>query len=127
MMMALYLGIIFIIIVVVRQLLEPRITGDSLGVSPFVMLSFMLISLSIFGIAGLLLAPILIVTLKALIDQGYLRKWIRMPEGEFADQEEPEAAADELEDEINTDSDKTLMSKLRNKFRRMDKKVEPEE
>ncbi len=96
-MMALYLGIIFVIIVVVRQLLEPKITGESLGVSPFIMLSFMLISLAIFGFAGLLLAPILLVTLKSLIDQGYLRKWVKMPEGELDYQVNSESQEEEQE------------------------------
>ncbi len=126
-MMALYLGIIFVVIVVVRQLLEPRITGDSLGVSPFVMLSFMLISLSLFGIAGLLLAPILIVTIKSLIDQGYLQKWIRMPEGEFTYQEEPEADVENLENEITRETNKTLMSRLRSRFKRKPKEEKPEQ
>jgi sporulation integral membrane protein YtvI len=96
-MMALYLGIIFVIIVVVRQLLEPKITGESLGVSPFIMLSFMLISLAIFGFVGLLLAPILLVTLKSLIDQGYLRKWVKMPEGELDYQVNSESQEEEQE------------------------------
>lgn len=136
-MMALYLGIIFIVIVVVRQLLEPRITGDSLGVSPFIMLSFMLISLAVFGIAGLLLAPILIVTLKSLIDQGYLQKWIRMPEGEFDYQEEATNLDKGLEvettedfadkTESDSDSSKGLIDRFKSKFIKKSKKNKFEE
>ena len=136
-MMALYLGIIFVVIVVIRQLLEPRITGDSLGVSPFVMLSFILISLVIFGVAGLFLAPILIVTLKSLIDQGYVRKWIRMPEGEFDYQEETADPEEDLEAEMaaefeatmgpNSDSNLEPMGKFRSMFKRKSKKDKSEE
>lgn len=71
--------VLLVVTIVVRQILEPKITGESLGVSAFTMLSFMIISLSLFGVAGLFLSPILIITIKALLDQGYLQKWIHLP------------------------------------------------
>ena len=58
---------------------DTRYAGFSVGYN---------LSTSIFGIAGLILSPILTVLIKALYDQGYLKKWIRMPEGEFEDQPE---------------------------------------
>lgn len=81
--MAIWLTVLFATVIIVRQLLEPKITGDTLGVSAFTMLSFMIISLSLFGVAGLILSPILIITLKALYEQGYLKSWIRLPEEEY--------------------------------------------
>ncbi|CAG7625610.1 Sodium-lithium/proton antiporter [Paenibacillus solanacearum] len=81
--LAIWLAVLLGIVVTVRQILEPKITGDSLGVSAFTMLSFMIISLSLFGVAGLILSPILIILIKALYEQGYLQKWIRMPAEEY--------------------------------------------
>ncbi|TVY06680.1 sporulation integral membrane protein YtvI [Paenibacillus cremeus] len=81
--LAISLAVLLAVVVTVRQILEPKITGDSLGVSAFTMLSFMIISLSLFGVAGLILSPILIILIKALYEQGYLNKWIRMPAGEY--------------------------------------------
>lgn len=81
--LAVILSILLAIVVGTRQILEPKITGDSLGVSAFTMLSFMIVSLSLFGVAGVILSPILIILVKALYDQGYLRKWIRLPEEEY--------------------------------------------
>ncbi|WP_409345636.1 AI-2E family transporter [Paenibacillus sp. MBLB4367] len=78
--LAIWLTVLLGVVILARQILEPKITGDSLGVSAFTMLSFMIISLSIFGISGLILSPILIILLKALHEQGYLKKWIRLPE-----------------------------------------------
>lgn len=78
--LALWLTGLLAVVILVRQFLEPKITGESLGVSAFTMLSFMIISLSLFGIAGLILSPVLIILIKALYDQGYLQKWIRKPE-----------------------------------------------
>lgn len=78
--LAIELSILLAVVIMVRQILEPKITGDSLGVSAFTMLSAMIISLSLFGVSGLILSPILIILLKALHEQGYLKRWIRLPE-----------------------------------------------
>jgi len=80
--LAIWLCALLGVVIMVRQIMEPKITGDSLGVSAFTMLSFMMISLSLFGVAGLVLSPILIITIRALYKQGYLQRWIRWPEGE---------------------------------------------
>jgi sporulation integral membrane protein YtvI len=81
--LAIWLSVVLLVVILVRQVMEPKITGDSLGVSAFTMLSFMIISLSLFGVAGLILSPILIIALKALMEQGYLQRWIRKPEEEY--------------------------------------------
>lgn len=78
--LAFWLTGLWLIVILTRQILEPKITGDSLGVSAFTTLAFMIVSLSLFGIAGLILSPILIILIKALYDQGYLQQWIRKPE-----------------------------------------------
>lgn len=81
--LAVKLLVIMIVVLLVRQILEPKITGDSLGVSAFTTLAFMVVSLSLFGVAGLILSPVLIILIKALYDQGYLKQWIHMPEDEY--------------------------------------------
>lgn len=85
--LAIELLVLLTVAMLVRQLSEPKIAGNSIGVtSAYVMLSFMFISLSIFGVAGLILSPILIILIKELWQQGYLQKWIHFPKEEF---EEP--------------------------------------
>ncbi len=81
--LAIWLTLLLIAVTLTRQLLEPKLTGDSLGVSAFTMLSLMIISLSIFGIAGMILSPVLVILLKSLYDQGYFHQWIRVPVDEF--------------------------------------------
>ncbi|WP_151737792.1 AI-2E family transporter [Paenibacillus tengchongensis] len=82
--MAIGLLVLLAVVLIVRQLLEPKITGNSIGVSSaFLMLSFVLISMSAFGVAGLILAPILLILIKELIQQGYLQRWIYLPKEEF--------------------------------------------
>jgi sporulation integral membrane protein YtvI len=87
--LAIWLAVLLVVVTGVRQILEPKITGDSLGVSAFTMLSFMIISLSLFGVAGLILSPILIILIKALYEQGYLKRWIRMPAEEYEQEKKP--------------------------------------
>jgi len=83
------LSVILAVVLTFRQIMEPKITGDSLGVSAFTVLSAMIVSLSLFGVAGVILSPVLIILLKALHEQGYLKKWIRMPADEY-DKPDPE-------------------------------------
>ncbi|MFV9510360.1 sporulation integral membrane protein YtvI [Tepidibacillus sp. LV47] len=80
---AFWLGLLLLVVIVFRQIAEPKITGESLGVSAFTMLSFMVISLSLFGVAGVILSPVLVILIKALYEKGYLKKWIRIPEDEY--------------------------------------------
>ncbi|WNS46628.1 AI-2E family transporter [Paenibacillus sp. MMS20-IR301] len=82
--LAIGLLVLLAVVLIVRQLLEPKITGNSIGVSSaFLMLSFVILSTSAFGIAGLILSPILLILLKELIQQGYLQRWIYLPQEEF--------------------------------------------
>ncbi|PYE49556.1 AI-2E family transporter [Paenibacillus barcinonensis] len=82
--LAIGLIVILAVTMLTRQLLEPKISGNSIGVSSaYLMLSFMLISLSIFGLAGVVLSPVLLILLKELLEQGYLQKWIHLPQDEF--------------------------------------------
>ncbi|GBF11938.1 AI-2E family transporter [Tepidibacillus sp. HK-1] len=80
---AIWIAVLLAVVIVFRQIAEPKITGDSLGVSAFTMLSFMVISLSLFGVAGIILSPVLLILIKALYEQGYLKRWIHLPEGEY--------------------------------------------
>lgn len=80
---AVFLICLLAVTMVFRQIAEPKIAGDSLGVSAFTMLSIMIISLSIFGIAGIIASPLLTILLKSLHDKGYLSQWIYIPSDEL--------------------------------------------
>lgn len=67
----------------IKHILEPKIIGDSLGVSPYIMLSAMIVFYAVWGIIGLILAPLFLILLKALYVEGYFRKWIPIPKEEF--------------------------------------------
>ena len=79
-----YLGIGLIItyavIIIVRQLIEPRIVSSNLGVHPFLTLISMYIAFKIFGVVGLIIGPIIMVIFKNVFSQlfeyGYLKNII---------------------------------------------------
>ncbi|MFE4710547.1 MULTISPECIES: AI-2E family transporter [unclassified Paenibacillus] len=82
--MAIGLIVLLAVVLIQRQIMEPKITGNSIGVSSaFLMLSFVILSMSAFGVAGLILSPILLILIKELIQQGYLQRWIYLPQEEF--------------------------------------------
>lgn len=59
--------ILFAVMSIVRQIAEPKIVGDSLGIHPLVTLFAMFAGLSLFGVAGMLLGPAVALVLKELL------------------------------------------------------------
>ena len=74
-----YLGvgllILFAIIWVVRQVIEPKIVGDSIGLPPLVTLLVMYAGYHFMGFAGLFVFPLGMILLKNLNDIGIFRLW----------------------------------------------------
>lgn len=62
--------IIYIIISVIRQYIEPKIVGTSLGVHPIVTLAGLYFGLKLFGFMGMFIVPIAVMTLRAFNDAG---------------------------------------------------------
>jgi sporulation integral membrane protein YtvI len=79
---AIWLAIVFTLSVVLKHVIEPKVLGDTLGVSAFTMLATLIIALEAFGVAGMILAPVLIILFKALYKNGILLKLIRKPTDE---------------------------------------------
>ena len=73
--LAVSLIVLYAIIVVVRNILEPKIVGYHLGLYPLLTLISLFIGLKIFGFAGMVLFPIILIILKHLHDTGKIRLW----------------------------------------------------
>jgi predicted PurR-regulated permease PerM len=65
--------ILYGIIWVVRQIVEPRIVGKSMGLSPLITLAAMYIGYSSIGYGGLFVFPIAAMILKCLYDIGMFK------------------------------------------------------
>lgn len=64
--MAIGLMIIYAVITVTRQVLEPKVLGVQIGVHPLLTLMSMFIGLKVFGAMGFLIGPIIVITVKVL-------------------------------------------------------------
>ena len=75
--LAIALVVLFVIISIVRQLLEPKVVSNEIGIHPIFTLVAMYTGYKIIGILGMLIGPIVIIILKAifetLIDKGIVK------------------------------------------------------
>lgn len=63
---------VYLIITVVRNIIEPKLVGRQMGLSPVVMLPCMLIGLQFFGLIGLIGLPFFVSFLKNLNEKGII-------------------------------------------------------
>lgn len=69
------LGILtlYIIIIVIRQIIEPKILATNIGLHPLFLLIAVFIAMKIWGVFGLLFGPVILVCINACIETGVLR------------------------------------------------------
>lgn len=67
---AIGLVVIYIVITVVRNILEPKIVGEQVGLHPLIMLICMFVGAKLLGIMGIFILPILVIIIKNLNDNG---------------------------------------------------------
>lgn len=58
----------YVIAAIVRQIIEPKIVGDSLGFHPVLLLFALYAGTKLFGALGIILGPLLLILIKVLID-----------------------------------------------------------
>lgn len=63
---ALYLMIIYVIILLTRQILEPKVLGSQIGLHPLVTLMSIYVGIQIYGVIGILLGPCLVIIIKTI-------------------------------------------------------------
>ena len=62
--------VLFVFNTILRQFIEPKIIGDSLGISPILSLILLYVSYQVFGLFGVVLIPLFTVILRVLTDNG---------------------------------------------------------
>ncbi len=75
--MAMAMIILYLVCLTVRQLIEPKIVGESLGMHPLITLLAMYIGLKAIGLAGMILFPILTVLVIQLFKMGVFDGFIK--------------------------------------------------
>ncbi|NLJ59177.1 MAG: sporulation integral membrane protein YtvI [Tissierellia bacterium] len=69
-----YLGIglfiLYIVVTVIRNIIEPKIVGSQIGLHPIITITSMYAGLRLFSVAGIIIGPIVAITVKYLNDEG---------------------------------------------------------
>lgn len=65
--LALKIIIVYIVLVIIRQIVEPKIMGDSIGIKPLYMFILIIISTMIIGPLGIILAPIIAIIVSTVL------------------------------------------------------------
>lgn len=69
--------IVYALITVIRQILEPHLVAMNVGLPPIATLAGMYLGLQIFGVVGIFIVPITFFLVKALNDEGIIHLWGR--------------------------------------------------
>lgn len=69
------LVITYLVVTIFRNLIQAKILGDQLGLHPLVTLLSIYVGFRIFGIIGMIILPLLVITLKQLGDNGLIKLW----------------------------------------------------
>jgi len=96
--------ILYVIITVVRQILEPKIFGSYVGLYPLVTLMAMYIGTKVMGFFGLFLFPIAIILLKKMNDDGHIRLWKVPPE--IAEEPEKKPTVERIREKLKARKEK---------------------
>ena len=73
--MGIGLLVMYIVISVIRQIIEPKFVAGQLGLPPFLTITALYLGLKIFGVLGMIIMPLIIVMLKLLNDEGIIHLW----------------------------------------------------
>jgi sporulation integral membrane protein YtvI len=72
--LAISLTFLYVIMLVIRQIIEPKIIGHQIGVHPLATLMSIYVGLKLFGAVGLMLGPILMLIIKNILSTVYKDK-----------------------------------------------------
>jgi len=62
------LSILYAVVVIQRQIMEPKIVADNIGLDPLITLMAIFVGLKLLGVLGLIVGPVFVVILNALIN-----------------------------------------------------------
>lgn len=83
---AIGLVVLYILITVIRQVIEPHLVAMNVGIHPIFTLASMYIGIQLFGVIGIFVLPITIVLLKTLNSEGIIHLWGREKKSDGAEE-----------------------------------------
>ena len=85
------LAVLYVVIIVVRNIMEPRLVGRQIGIHPLAMLASMYVGLQIFGFIGIFVLPLVLLVVK-----GFHENKADTP-GDNPDQDRPDQDSPDLD------------------------------
>ncbi len=73
--LAVGLFIIYVVVLVIRQVLEPKLVSTTSGLPPIITIAAMYLGTQLFGVLGIFLLPMILIMIKRLNDEGVLHLW----------------------------------------------------
>lgn len=73
--LAIGLIVIYVVVLIIRQIIEPKMVAFRLGLPPVITIAAMYLGTQLIGFVGLFLFPIILIMIKRLNDEGILRIW----------------------------------------------------
>lgn len=68
------LALTYMIVVISRQIIEPKVLASSIGINPLLALIILFFSIQFWGVSGILISPILLITISAFFQAGVIRQ-----------------------------------------------------
>lgn len=78
--MGIGLLVIYAVISVIRQIIEPKLVAGQVGISPVVTIIAMYVGIKIFGALGIFILPLFVIIIKLLNDEGIIHLFHSNPE-----------------------------------------------
>jgi predicted PurR-regulated permease PerM len=73
--LAIGLLVLYVVILMVRNLVEPHVLGQQIGMHPLLTLFSIYLGFRMYGFLGMLIVPLLFITVIQLNQWGYIRLW----------------------------------------------------
>lgn len=72
---AIGVAIMYVVIAIVRNSIEPKIVGQQIGLHPLITLFSLYFGLQLFGVLGMIILPVVVITIKQFNEWGYIKLW----------------------------------------------------
>jgi sporulation integral membrane protein YtvI len=75
------LSILYMTVIIIRQIIEPKVLSASIGINPLVSLIILFVTIQLWGLAGVLLAPIILISIYVILQSGIFMKMVQFIKG----------------------------------------------
>jgi sporulation integral membrane protein YtvI len=75
------LSILYMVVIITRQVIEPKILSANIGINPLVSLITLFVTIQLWGMIGVIIAPILLILVYVVFQSGILKMMVQFIKG----------------------------------------------